>query len=293
MFASIKELLVTRVLDPLAGALPRNVRSYCVHHALRREATEVGAHDRESLARGYLRGAGLEVGALNSPLPIDDLARVSYVDFETPEELRRRHPNLQFKSPDIVDDGARLASVADESQDFLIACHLIEHMEDPIGAVKNWLRVLKPGGILFLAIPDRRFTFDFHRPATTWEHLKRDHEEGPAWSRTAHFEEVFRKVVGVEDEERVRRLAADPENRDTHFHVWSQTEMLEFVAALRRYGLDFEVEAFCAYGNEGTFVLRKGAREDLASAEESLKAVRAEFEETSARAGVAGPAGKR
>jgi predicted SAM-dependent methyltransferase len=278
MLGSIKELLLTRVLDPLARALPRNAKSYFVHHALRREAMEVGFGGREELARAYLRGEGLEVGALNSPLPVNDITHVRYVDFETAEELRDRHVDLNFKVPDIVDDGATLTSVPDDSQDFLIACHLIEHIEDPIGAMKNWLRVLKPGGILFLTIPDRRFTFDYYRPTTTWEHLKRDHEEGPTWSRASHFEEVIREVIGIKDDERVRQLAANPA-KDTHFHVWTQVEMLEFVAALRRYGLDFEVEAFSAYGIEGTFVLRKGAREDRASAEESLNWVRAQHKD--------------
>jgi len=47
--------------------------------------------------------------------------------------------------------------------------------------------------------------------------------------------------------------------------------MLELIVELRRYGLDFEIEAFCAHGNEGTFVLRKGARQDSDGALQSLK----------------------
>jgi predicted SAM-dependent methyltransferase len=231
---------------------------------------------RDLLANLYLEGEGVEIGALNSPLALPRRARARYVDYRDAETLREQYPGLDFKAPDIVDDARTLATLPDSSQDFVIACHIIEHMEDPIGAIKTWLRVLKPGGVLFIAIPDRRFTFDFHRDVTEWAHMVRDHEEGPEWSREAHYEDSYRKIFGVEDEEEVRRLVA--RHRDggghTHFHVWTQVEMLEFVGALRRYGLDFEVEGFFAYGNEGVFILRKGAREDLELARSSLEDAR-------------------
>jgi ubiquinone/menaquinone biosynthesis C-methylase UbiE len=40
--------------------------------------------------------------------------------------------------------------LADSSQDFVIANHLLEHLPDPIGALKEWYRVLRAGGTLFL-----------------------------------------------------------------------------------------------------------------------------------------------
>lgn len=232
---------------------------------------------RELLAELYIAGVGLELGALNSPLKVPSRARVSYVDCATADELRAEYEGKPLQEPDIVDDAQTLATVADESQDFVIACHIIEHMEDPIGALKTWLRVVKPGGTLFIAIPDKRFTFDYHRDPTPFEHLRRDHEEGTSGSRAAHFEEMCRLVYGMTDEEEVRRTVERLSNSGshTHFHVWTQIEMLEMAVRLRReMGLDFEVEAFCSYGNEGTLVLRKGERIDKESARRSLEEAR-------------------
>jgi ubiquinone/menaquinone biosynthesis C-methylase UbiE len=68
-------------------------------------------------------------------------------------ELRTHYAELaeyELVAPDVIDDGERLAAFGDESQDFVIANHFIEHCEDPIEAVTNALRVLKPGGILYL-----------------------------------------------------------------------------------------------------------------------------------------------
>jgi SAM-dependent methyltransferase len=277
MLTRFKQFIITKIVDPTASSLPRNAKEYLVHHALRAEAPGVlRTLGREELAHFFIRGEGIEIGALNSPLRVPPGAKVRYVDYATPEELQKDYPYLEYKAPDIVDDGAVLLKVADCSQDFVIACHVIEHIEDPIGAVKNWLRVLKPGGVLFVSIPDRRFTFDYYRPVTTWEHLKRDHEEGAGRSRTAHFEEFYRAMLGEEREEDVQRLVAGHANGagHTHFHVWTQLEMLEHVVALRRYGLDFEIVAFASYDNEGTFILRKGERREPEKAHESIESAR-------------------
>src|SRR5687768_15644014 len=85
---------------------------------------------RRRLARQYLRGAGLEVGALHHPLPAPAAARVRYVDRMSVPDLRKHYPDLAAEPlvpVDVVDDGERLATVPDGLQDFLIANHFLEH----------------------------------------------------------------------------------------------------------------------------------------------------------------------
>jgi SAM-dependent methyltransferase len=98
--------------------------------------------------------------------------------------------------PDVVDDGTRLASFANASLDFVVANHMLEHVEDPIVALQHQLRVLRPGGVLYLTLPDARETFDAPRKRTTVEHLLRDHHEGPQVSRREHYEECARLIEG-------------------------------------------------------------------------------------------------
>ena len=94
------------------------------------------------------------------------------------------------------------------SQDFIIANHFIEHTEDPIGTIKRFLTVLRPQGILYMAVPDKRFTFDLERPLTSLEHLLRDHTEGPEWSRESHFREWAQFVCSQDRRRRGTRSAA-------------------------------------------------------------------------------------
>lgn len=66
---------------------------------------------------------------------------------------------------DVMADGAALPFL-DESLDFVISSHVLEHLPDTIGALKEWYRVVKPGGYLFMILPHKMRTFDRHRERT-------------------------------------------------------------------------------------------------------------------------------
>ena len=130
-------------------------------------ATQQYCWDRIAVAKKFITGAGIEIGALHSPLPLPPDAKARYVDRMAVPDLRRQYPELNalnLVDIDIIDDGERLDSIRDATQDFVIANHFIEHCQNPLLALRNMLRVLKPGGILYLAIPDKRFTFDADNP---------------------------------------------------------------------------------------------------------------------------------
>ncbi|MFL5338555.1 MAG: methyltransferase domain-containing protein [Gemmataceae bacterium] len=204
---------------------------------------------RVVLAEQFLAGDGLEIGALHHPLPVPPAARVRYVDRLDTAGLRQQFPELAgepLAPVDIIDDAERLATIADASQDFVIANHLLEHTQNPIGALRRFLEVLKPGGSLYLAIPDQRGTFDRDRPLTTLDHLHRDHAEGPQWSYFDHLNEyvtMVERLTGPAHEQRVQQLAAS--DYRIHFHVWTCDTFWEFLNAVRRrYELPFTVRAF-------------------------------------------------
>ena len=51
-------------------------------------------------------------------------------------------------------DAQKLANVDDASFDFLFSSHCLEHLHDPAEALANWIRVVRPGGHLVVAVPD-------------------------------------------------------------------------------------------------------------------------------------------
>jgi SAM-dependent methyltransferase len=180
----------------------------------------------------------------------------------TVEQLREQYPHLakfDMVEVDIVDDGETLSSIAEDSVDFVIANGFIEHCQDPIATLENHLRVLKPNGILYLAVPDKRFTFDRDRPVTPLEHLIRDYKEGPAVSVDSHFEEFTRvaaKVAEDEVHEHAKQLAET--NFSIHFHVWTQVEFLELLLYCRSsLRFPFEIELLQKNDFEFICILRK------------------------------------
>lgn len=227
-----------------------------------REAA-AGGFDRKRVADRFLLGSGIEIGGLQRPLMVGKNAQVKYVDRMPVNELRRHYPELAsvpLVEVDIIDDGERLATIKDLSQDFVIANHFIEHCQNPILAFSNMLRVLKNGGVIYLAIPDKRFTFDRHRPDTPIDHLVKDYEEGPEWSKSQHYVEWSRYVNHLREDVEVLARAQQLMRMDysIHFHVWSQASMWQFFWMLGRIMPEqFEIEVCLKYQEEVIWVIRK------------------------------------
>jgi predicted SAM-dependent methyltransferase len=214
---------------------------------LRRVVVNITGPDlRHDLALLFIKGHGIEIGALHMPLPVGPLATVSYVDRLSIKDLRQHYPEMRRLSlvePDIIADGQTLTGIGDATQDFIIANHFIEHTEDPIGTITHFARVLRPGGILFIALPDKRFTFDRKRPETSNDHLQLDHERGPHASRSQHYEEWARLVENIGDASHAAARAEELESTEysIHFHVWTLDTAYEFISnALTDIGRSYE-----------------------------------------------------
>ena len=238
----------------------RSVFAYRFRYGWRSQALE-----RQNLAAAYLSGSGLEIGALQFPLPVPRTARVTYVDRMGTEELRAQYPELRehpLVPVAVVDDGETLKTVADDSQDFVIACQFLEHCQNPVGAVENFLRVVKDGGILYLAVPNKDYTFDKGRPPTSLAHLWSDHEGHPEWTRERHFQEFARAMSAVYHPQRSEAEVADDAVRlltqdySIHYHVWDMGSWMGFLLSLRER-FDFRVECVLRHSEEIVTILAK------------------------------------
>ena len=114
----------------------------------------VGHRDR--LAQEYLKGSGIEIGALHKPTNLSLGAEVKYVDCKTREKNLAQYPELKNKNlvnTDIIDEAFVLSKVDSESQDFIIANQVLEHSPNPIGTLKAWLSKTRHNGHLLLSVP--------------------------------------------------------------------------------------------------------------------------------------------
>jgi len=219
--------------------------------------------ERARVAARFLTGSGIEIGALDAPTPLPRGTSVRYVDVRPTRRLAEHYPELDartFVPVDVVDDGERLSRFADASIDFLIANHMLEHCENPLGTMRNHLRKVKPGGMLFYAMPDMRMGFDRERSLTPFEHVVADDADGGTASRRVHHLEFARFANGIAEDAEVERVAEENlrHGYSIHFHVWDASAWLEFLCRSREFlGRQFETRHFEFTGTEIISVLRR------------------------------------
>lgn len=192
---------------------------------------------RSLCAEAYIcRGQGVEIGALYKPIRVGRYAKVFYAEKYDEEKLKKlyNHDANFDVDVDIVDEAEKLGNVKPGSMDFVICCSCLEHLENPLGAIRNHMRVLKPGGLLYYTLPDMRYTFDKPRGMTTFEHLVRDDREGPLSSRAEHYREWAEKVLHKEDPEAEAAKLMETMH-DMHFHTWTCHSLSDMLSKIRAY----------------------------------------------------------
>jgi SAM-dependent methyltransferase len=243
-------------LAAVAAALHRDRRRAAESEGL----TEI-LQTRRTVAEIFLRGDGVEVGAGDRPWPVPERVRCFYGDVRDEVGLAGYFAN-DTSAFDGLLDAQTFADVPDASLDFVISAHVLEHLPDPVGSIRETMRVLRAGGIFLIAVPDMRHTHDHARPETTVEHLMADEIDGGASTRWDAFEEHVRYVHPLsqpaipEDEVANEVLHIMAAGMDIHFHAWTGGTFAQLLDQLHgRFG--FVVEAHLPVRNESIFVLRK------------------------------------
>jgi SAM-dependent methyltransferase len=220
---------------------------------------------RKRLA-AHLFGSGIEVGPGPHPFRLlPEGVDVRFVDRWGPKDrldlvmaLRAEsdltHPGgvPEYVEPDIVADfdTDRLSAIADESQDFVIASHVLEHLAEPIGFIAEIHRVLRPGGVTLILLPDRHRTEDRFRPLTPLEHLVAEHRAGVNEVSDAHLIEFLKdrgkRVKGSSAE---RQRALDTWRKQSiHVHCWDAQEFLGVLLwGIEQLGEQWEFVDGCLY----------------------------------------------
>lgn len=222
-------------------------------------------------------GPGLEVGPLNRPVALKSLCDVRYVDVFDADRIRHHYrddPNVNVADiPDLdfclhAPDG-RIRSLPEAVEAaptfaWVVASHVVEHVPDLVGWLAEIAEVITDDGRLVLAIPDRRYTFDVLRPATTVGQILQAHHQHDRTPSVRAVYDHFRSVVSAAagdlwhgrvateddrmydlDETLTQLRVARDEGKYVDAHVWlfTPSSFLEQLAELGRLGLiDFWVD---------------------------------------------------
>lgn len=134
----------------------------------------------------YFVGDGIDIGAGGDPV----------------SNYREFFPGMKtVRDWDLPDGDAQfMASVPNNSFDWVHSSHCLEHMHDPMEALKNWSRILKPGGHMILLVPDEdlyeqgvfpsRFNWDHKTTWTIQKNLSWSPVSVSCTSLLSHFPEL-------------------------------------------------------------------------------------------------------
>lgn len=133
-------------------------------------------------------------------------------------------------------EGSRLEGIPAGEYDFLLSSHNLEHFANPIKALKEWQRVVKPGGYLIIVLPYYARTFDHRRVPTTVRHMLEDFERDTAEDDLTHVEETFAahrlNDPSRPDEELRSLLMNNFSHRMMHHHVFDELNSRELMEAV-------------------------------------------------------------
>ena len=82
----------------------------------------------------YLRGNGIDIGAGNDPLRVEVGSVRTWDKSDGDAEL--------------------LGGIEDESYDFVYSSHCLEHLRNVPNALHHWARICKPGGVVYIVVPE-------------------------------------------------------------------------------------------------------------------------------------------
>lgn len=124
------------------------------------------------IAHTFLDGLnGIEIGGSNqNSFGLEKTGGYANIDFDINQGGKWQNEYFQPKQVNIVAFGDDLP-FKDNSLDYVISSHVIEHFFDPIKTIKEWLRVVKKDGIVFMIVPHKKRTFDRLRPSTSIDEL--------------------------------------------------------------------------------------------------------------------------
>ncbi|MCA0048027.1 class I SAM-dependent methyltransferase [Mesorhizobium sp. B283B1A] len=221
-----------------------------------------------------LAGKGIEYGPLHAVLLRKAHYDVSYVDYADRAYLAEHYANNPdvdvslIPEIDIVTGGKLISEfLPEESIDYVVASHVMEHVPDLLGWLESNLRVLKLGGRIAVAFPDKRYCFDLKRKNSTISDVMAAYLEKrtkPSFQQICdHFWNVskaraadcWKKSTTPDNAEYVhdrrtivdtlRKMGAREDYIDCHCWVFPDFKFLETMNVIRSvHNVGFEVVSF-------------------------------------------------
>jgi SAM-dependent methyltransferase len=143
-------------------------------------------------------------------------------------------------------DAVNISSINSNSYDFVISCNNLEHIANPIKAIKSWLDVLKVNGVLTIIVPNNLINFDHKRKSTSFEHILLDFKSDIDETDLTHVDEILSlhdlslDPLAGSFSDFEKRCYDNYQNRAMHHHVYDKELLYEMFIYLSIEIIDFQ-----------------------------------------------------
>lgn len=149
------------------------------------------------------KGKGIEIGGpsmvFKSNLPlysiISDLDGVNFSNETLWEGSISEGTDFNYywnkRGRQFIAEGTDLKNINCDTYDFLLSANCLEHIANPLKAINEWIRVIKPNGYLLLVLPRKENGFDHKRTITTFEHILHDYKNNTTEYDLTHLNEIL------------------------------------------------------------------------------------------------------
>lgn len=151
------------------------------------------------------------------------------------EGLTFQYDSKHKSGRQFISDASNLPEIPASSYDFILSSHTIEHIANPIKALKQWINILKESGTLILLVPHKEGTFDHKRPVTKLDHLIDDYNNDTQEDDLTHLPEILelhdleRDFAAGSFENFKERSENNFENRCLHQHVFDAESVTQLL----------------------------------------------------------------
>ncbi|WMJ75628.1 methyltransferase domain-containing protein [Cytophagaceae bacterium ABcell3] len=201
----------------------------------------------------------LEIGPLDNPTYLKSEANIKYLDYTSETILSAKSKNNpryaleRLVKVDFISPTPAYSEVINEKFDVVIANHVIEHIPDTISWLQEIEKILETNGILFLSVPDKRYTFDITRRNTTFIDLLYNYnnkvkkpsfynilehffyhkavDAKMVW-RNEHLQKIQQQRFSPQEALKVAQRLSKEEYADVHCHVYTMDSFKELVSVL-------------------------------------------------------------
>ena len=91
-----------------------------------------------------------------------------------------------------ISEATKISKIKSCAYDFLLSSNCLEHIANPLKAIKEWKRTIKPGGYMVLILPNHKSNFDHKRPVTKFSHIEKDYKNDMSEKDTTHLQEILK-----------------------------------------------------------------------------------------------------